>query len=256
MPEMKHVACARCRDRKVKCDGGKPGCKRCQRNGTPCRYVRGKKQQTRSEWLQHLRTFSSQPGRSDVTRSLTHPPSQPALPRTPPLQPHYRDDNMPYARSPSPYLFEHTAVVDECSQSRSSLPGGSPFGGQVSTEGCRGSAPWLSLSTGYDFVDPHAYLFLPSASFRDTNFTSDILTTANSQAQLTVYPASTRPYTPVSNTSETTSSYDGLSEMSFPYDAASYGVPICSETMSWTPTPVYEGQSGSFPSPNHSSPYS
>ncbi|KAK7193762.1 N-terminal fungal transcription regulatory domain-containing protein [Paraphaeosphaeria sporulosa] len=205
MPEMKHVACARCRDRKVKCDGGKPGCKRCQRNGTPCCYVRGKKQQTRSEWVQHLRTFSSQPGRPDVTRSLSRPSSQPALPRTPPLRPHYRDDNTSYARSPSPYLFEHTAVVDECSQSQGSLPGGSPIDSQM--------RPWSSLSAGYGFVDPHSYLFQPSASFCSTNFTSDILTTANSQAHFTVYPASTRPYTPVSNTSETASSYDGLSEM-------------------------------------------
>lgn len=67
--EPKHVACARCRDRKVKCDGGRPSCKRCSRNGTtPCRYVRGRKQNTRIEWLQHLRTFSSQPGTQSQTR--------------------------------------------------------------------------------------------------------------------------------------------------------------------------------------------
>ncbi|KAF2447790.1 hypothetical protein P171DRAFT_441697 [Karstenula rhodostoma CBS 690.94] len=254
MPEMKHVACARCRDRKVKCDGGKPGCKRCQRNGTPCRYVRGKKQQTRSEWVQHLRTFSSQPGRTDVTRSRSRPSSQPALPRTPLLQPHYLDDNMSYARSPSPYLFEHTAIVDERRQSI--LPGGSPFISQTGTESCRSSAPLLPMSAGYGFMDPHSYLFQPSASFYDTNFTSDTLTTANRQAQFALYPTTTGPYTPVSHTSETTSSYDGLSEMSFPYGAASYGVPVCSEAMSWTSIPMYQGQTGSHSSPHHSSPYS
>lgn len=60
--ESRHIACARCRDRKVKCDGGKPGCKRCNRNGTLCQYVRSRKENARSEWIQHLRTFSSQPG--------------------------------------------------------------------------------------------------------------------------------------------------------------------------------------------------
>lgn len=230
-PEMKHIACARCRDRKVKCDGRKPGCKRCQRNGTPCRYVRGKKQQTRSEWLQHLRTFSSQPGilprhtsilppaellalgRADVTRSQNRPSSQPALPRTPPLQPFYLDENMSYTRSPSPYLFEHTAIVDESNQSI--LPRGSPFDSQMKTDECRGSTPWLPTPAGYGFIDmnPHSYLFQPSVSFCDTNFASDILTTANSQMQFTLCPASTRPYTPVSHTSEAPSSYDGLSEM-------------------------------------------
>ena len=43
---------------------------------------------------------------------------------------------------------------------------------------------------------------------------------------------------------------------SFPYNAASYGMPVCSEAMSWTSTPVYEGQNGSFSSSGHGSMYS
>ncbi|ORX94257.1 hypothetical protein BCR34DRAFT_226107 [Clohesyomyces aquaticus] len=76
--EFRHVACARCRERKVRCDGEKPGCRRCQRNGQSCRYLRGKKQQSKNEWLQHLRTFAAQPGNESPTRSQG--------PGTPPAQ--------------------------------------------------------------------------------------------------------------------------------------------------------------------------
>jgi len=61
--DTKHIACSRCRDRKVKCDGQKPGCRRCQRLGHPCQYIQGKKSHGKGEWVQHLTTFSSQPSR-------------------------------------------------------------------------------------------------------------------------------------------------------------------------------------------------
>ncbi|KAF2657512.1 hypothetical protein K491DRAFT_677172 [Lophiostoma macrostomum CBS 122681] len=67
----KHIACTRCRERKVKCDGLKPSCRRCQRNGHACAYLRGKKQRPKNEWLQHLRTFSAQPMHFDTTGAST-----------------------------------------------------------------------------------------------------------------------------------------------------------------------------------------
>lgn len=120
---------------------------------------------------------------------------------------------MSYARSPSPYLFEHTAVANERTHSQTSIPGGSPFAGQMGTEACRGSTSWVPMSMEGAYVNPQCYVFQPSASFCGTNFASDLLTTANSQAQFGVYTASARPFTPVSHSSETNSSYDGLSEM-------------------------------------------
>jgi hypothetical protein len=197
-------------------------------NGTSCRYVRGKKQQVGSEWLQHLRTFSSQPGmfprchasllppaeyfhigRPDVTRSLSRPLSQPTLPQTPRLQPHHLEDTVSYARSPSPYLFEHIAIVDDGNQR--THRGGSPFNSQTSIEECSGNTPWLS-STAYGFMDPRSYLFQPAASLYDADFASNILITANNTPHFAAYSTLMRSYTSVSQNSETTCSYDGLSE--------------------------------------------
>lgn len=229
-PQTKHIACARCRDRKVKCDGGKPGCKRCHRNGAPCQYIRGRKQQTRSEWLQHLRTFSSQPGtlyvmpvhllpaakyvflgRTDVARSLNTSSSQPDMPQTPRLQPHYVGDTISLcARSPSPYLFEHTAIEGDSDQSITL--GSRPITSRADTEDCSGNASWPPMSTQYAGIGPRTFYFEPSTSFADTYFVSDLLTTASRQAQFSAYPAFSRSLTPTSTTSETTSSYDELSQ--------------------------------------------
>lgn len=222
--EPKHVACARCRDRKVKCDGAKPGCRRCLRNRTPCQYVRGRKQQTRSEWVQHLRTFSSQPGqlqcatpctstqrvftgRANVTRS--RPNSQPALPQTPTScrQPSYGDEHVQFSSRPtSPYLFEHVSIAIDSPQGGTSVD--SPFSSQTAAEGWNASC----LPTSNCLAEPHSYIFEPSATYCGTNFTSDVLTT-NSHALFPTYSSSIRSHTPVSQASETTSSYDGFSEL-------------------------------------------
>ncbi|KAF2264592.1 hypothetical protein CC78DRAFT_231640 [Lojkania enalia] len=71
--ETKHIACSRCRERKVRCDGDKPNCRRCVRHGQSCKYVRGRKQQVKNEWVQHLTTFSAQPGRACYSLCHSHP---------------------------------------------------------------------------------------------------------------------------------------------------------------------------------------
>jgi hypothetical protein len=61
-------------------------------------------------------------------------------------------------------------------------------------------------------MDSRFYLFQPSASVCDANFAFDILTTAINQPRLTACSTSMRSYTPISYISETTCSYDGISE--------------------------------------------
>lgn len=70
--EHKHVACSRCRERKIKCDGVKPTCRRCHKNGQPCSYISHRRIQGKNEWIRHLRTFSAQPGMRKAPRSVHH----------------------------------------------------------------------------------------------------------------------------------------------------------------------------------------
>ncbi|KAF1968656.1 hypothetical protein BU23DRAFT_260309 [Bimuria novae-zelandiae CBS 107.79] len=211
--EHKHVACARCRDRKVKCDGNKPGCKRCARNGTPCQYLaRGRKQQTRMEWVQHLRTFSSQPARTDMKGSVGYPSSQPPVPRTPdarlqPLDSTLSPSNLNfYARSPSPFLLEHTPIETEAMPNVLPETPSNSFSSAVSAESWSASPAWTPST------EPQRFAFEPSASFFDTNFTSELLTTGG-KGYFPVWPAVTRPHTPVSLASDSTGSWDGFAEM-------------------------------------------
>lgn len=80
--EPKHVACSRCRDRKVKCDGAKPSCRRCQRNDKTCLYVSAKKTQTQLDLNQRLGSFSVLPALPSSS-----PPVQPVMSS----QQHYPD---------------------------------------------------------------------------------------------------------------------------------------------------------------------
>ncbi|KAF2120532.1 hypothetical protein BDV96DRAFT_594983 [Lophiotrema nucula] len=93
--DSKHIACARCRERKVRCDGEKPSCRRCLRHGQGCQYIRGKKQQVKNEWVQHLRTFSAQPAKKKA-----QPTPRSSAPRT--LHPVMQDATPEYLASSSP----------------------------------------------------------------------------------------------------------------------------------------------------------
>lgn len=39
MTASRHLACKVCRDRKVRCDGGRPSCEKCLQSGENCVYV-------------------------------------------------------------------------------------------------------------------------------------------------------------------------------------------------------------------------
>ncbi|CAI6251560.1 unnamed protein product [Periconia digitata] len=57
--EPRHIACARCRERKVKCDGATLGCGRCKNSGACCQYVRSNKRgRNKMEWKRHTRTIN------------------------------------------------------------------------------------------------------------------------------------------------------------------------------------------------------
>jgi hypothetical protein len=45
----RHIACGRCRERKVKCDGNRPQCNRCSRSGSKCIYPPAMRQGTASK---------------------------------------------------------------------------------------------------------------------------------------------------------------------------------------------------------------
>ncbi|KAH7130650.1 hypothetical protein B0J11DRAFT_504411 [Dendryphion nanum] len=111
--EPKHIACARCRERKVKCDGTKPSCRRCLRHGQTCQYTRGKKQQSKVLPKTIKYTPRSSPSYPTTTQTST-PSSPPMIYHQPPLSlplyeppltitPAPQTQLLPTSRSPSPY---------------------------------------------------------------------------------------------------------------------------------------------------------
>lgn len=193
--DSKHMACARCRDRKVKCDGGRPGCRRCVRSRTPCLYVRGCKPNTRGEWLQHTRTFSSQPGEihgsfhcgyrltsSYVGRTnktcKTSTPSYRTTPRESHIGQLQAEKNLPcYARSPSPFLLEHRYMG--LYNSNGATSEGSSVSSLGESQMFESAPSWPPTPVNCVSPQPRSFAFEPAASFADTHFTSNLLTTTS-----------------------------------------------------------------------------
>jgi hypothetical protein len=61
-PAARHLACALCRDRKVKCDGGRPSCQRCVKVGKNCVY-HATPSASRAELQETIRSLSERIGR-------------------------------------------------------------------------------------------------------------------------------------------------------------------------------------------------
>ncbi|KAF2846070.1 hypothetical protein T440DRAFT_406506, partial [Plenodomus tracheiphilus IPT5] len=53
----RHAACAECRQRKVRCDGGQPYCQNCSRRGSECIYVRNSSQD-KQEMMEMIKSLS------------------------------------------------------------------------------------------------------------------------------------------------------------------------------------------------------
>jgi hypothetical protein len=217
--ENKHVACSRCRERKVKCDGGKPTCKRCQRHGQTCQYMSGRKPQAKSQWTRHLRTFSATPGMviffvgylsvliSTLDKKDGSIPSQHISSPTYSMNANEAselgyDDFTSSTRSSSPHC---NGLDTRPSSSWSTTPysfngphetGNKWFPGSIAS----------SLATEDGFPDSNAFNFNNGTSFCNTNYVSNNLST---------YPTSTytsttmmRSTTPTSQASGTPS-FDG-----------------------------------------------
>jgi hypothetical protein len=196
LEEVKHVACSRCRERKVKCDGGKPACRRCQRLGHECQYIQRKKQRGKGEWVQHLGMFNAQPGKYpqlvDITKERTNVSligktapattfpnqrhesklSKNAQPN-PTVQVSDAESAFQYSRSSSPY-----PVLSSSRPESMVFDAESPFSNSDSTDTwmppVSTSAPIL---LGNEVLDPQMFTFSPLQIWRDTNYTSDLITT-------------------------------------------------------------------------------
>ena len=206
--EVKHIACSRCRERKVKCDGGKPACRRCQRLGHECRYIQGKKQQGKGEWVHHLGMFSAQPGKYLFEQLRLSPRSYPQrvdmtkeptnvslIGKTAPAtsspnqrhksqlsknaQPNHTvqvsdaESAFQYSRSSSPYFVLSSSHPEPMAPDAEG-----PFSNSDRTE------TWmLPISTsaptplGNESLDPQMFTFSPTQIWRDTSYTSDLITT-------------------------------------------------------------------------------
>lgn len=212
--EVKHVACARCRERKVKCDGGKPTCRRCQRLGHECQYVQGKKQQEKSEWVQHLTTFNSQPGRLPSHSSTTFRPLMFTLTHMltlsfVPGKAGKLLSSQPWSQAQSsqqpPHLLHPNSKVETSStnytifNSRSTSPhpryttrSSSPptndnhvrLDAEASFHGSDNLDTWMpSVSSSAhvymndETLDAPMFMFSPSQMWADANYTSELLTT-------------------------------------------------------------------------------
>ncbi|KAF2686533.1 hypothetical protein K458DRAFT_470317 [Lentithecium fluviatile CBS 122367] len=241
--ETKHVACARCRERKVKCDGGKPGCRRCSRNRVECQYVRGRKQQGKSEWVQHLRTFSSQPGKTSapLSTTLTLPEPQARQPSLP--QPSRSIYDVPssastpyFTRSPSPYVTECAGTPLSTSYSSlSSLNTSSSSYGSLDEST---PSPLPPCTPEASVLFPQMFIFDPSEAFNRSNFASDCLAPSNAQAYLSTGQNLWKAHTPTSQASEVNGSSLGefpvLSDPSYgPLNFFSSGA----TGMDWNTTP-------------------
>lgn len=206
--EVKHIACSRCRVRKVKCDGGKPACRRCQRLGHECQYIQGKKQQGKGEWLQHLGMFSAQlgkylfkqfrlsprscPQRVDTTKERTNisligktapatsSPNQrhkSQFPKNaqpnPTVQVSDTKSAFQYSRSSSPYL-----ILSSSHPKPMVFDAESPFSNSDSTDTWMPPVSTLApIPLSNEVVDPQMFTFRPLQTWRDTSYTSDLIIT-------------------------------------------------------------------------------
>ncbi|KAF2794904.1 hypothetical protein K505DRAFT_416831 [Melanomma pulvis-pyrius CBS 109.77] len=184
--EIKHIACSRCRERKVKCDGGKPGCRRCQRLGHECQYVQGRKHQGKSEWVQHLRMFNSQPGKAG---SISSPQSQSqtSTQSTSPSQPNpteisNTDPATQDIRSSSP----HPTYSISSSPSSPSNINSISIDVETSFNSFDNVDNWLlpaspsvapSLGMDGESLDSQLYTFNSAETWCRTNYTSELITT-------------------------------------------------------------------------------
>ncbi|KAF2638148.1 hypothetical protein P280DRAFT_92237 [Massarina eburnea CBS 473.64] len=222
--EPKHIACARCRDRKVKCDGAKPSCRRCVKNRASCQYVRSskKQQQGKGEWTQHLRTFSFQP---DKASSSPRPTSQSQSPPQPYIShPSHRScfqssSTASYPRTPSPYYLDsdHSVLV--------------PF----PTPNWTGDTYTPSLDPSSDSLDPSSLPLNPSLSFCAPGYAPDF----GSPSTQTLMPLGTQPmrsYTPMSSQASegTSASFDGVMDTPYAYSNTNYFTPP-PNTTDWEP---------------------
>ncbi|KAF2019007.1 hypothetical protein BU24DRAFT_447600 [Aaosphaeria arxii CBS 175.79] len=207
--ENKHVACARCRERKVKCDGGKPGCRRCQRNGHSCQYVRGKKQQTPNEWVQHLRTFSAAPSNTKThnghASKAVVPQSSGSVDSTAGRSASSEVSNL-HSRSPSPYEQHSLAYAQSDTWNAYGAPNTSwPQDGYCSTAVSNAS------------FEDNPSNFMPMAPFyADPGYQSGYLMPENDNSFLM------RSSTPTSQASEAISTEECVDPAYIPYPPTSY----------------------------------
>ncbi|PSN72999.1 hypothetical protein BS50DRAFT_616485 [Corynespora cassiicola Philippines] len=160
--EQRHVACSRCRERKVKCDGGKPSCRRCEKSGHLCHYIRGRKQYEKNRWVQQ-HTFSLQ---SDTS-------SDGFLHR----------QEAPEATQPEIVCAKHRRVISSLSTSTTSMRSPSPYPAEAN-DVLR--SDWSTLSNASNnldyqleptFLETRPSAFSSPLTFFDTNYTFNLLTT-------------------------------------------------------------------------------
>ncbi|KAF2740016.1 hypothetical protein EJ04DRAFT_263725 [Polyplosphaeria fusca] len=242
--ESKHVACARCRERKVRCDGEKPNCRRCQRHGQSCEYVRGKKQQVKNEWVQHLRTFSVHPAKTKSQSTSTSTSRSKPSPR--PIQSEEHNTTPGYlssdaasfsSRSSSPCYMQTTAPV---------YANGGPDGSPTLNGASRGAHAWTSSTSAPALSAPEQNLLEPVSfpmsqppycDYIDVPNTFSVQSSSNftSAPPNPSYslPTSFRADTPGSQMSEERP-VDGFFEPSLVYSSPPTA-PFTSSTMEWGP---------------------
>ncbi|KAF2255520.1 hypothetical protein BU26DRAFT_1351 [Trematosphaeria pertusa] len=220
--ETKHVACARCRDRKVKCDGGRPSCRRCQKNRARCQYIKGRKQQAKNEWIHLLRTFSFQPGKAHVTRNPAPRSSQPS---------YSQPTSICHAgcSTPSRLFAEGAAATLNNSSIADASNSFSSYGSTADEWNTACTAP----TTDTDLLNPRLFTFNSMPTLCNTNYTSELLTT-NGQVPIQMGISPLRPNTPVSQTSDATSSpYDAFQDQSYSYNDEFWNTESSSDALYW-----------------------
>ncbi|KAF1951450.1 hypothetical protein CC80DRAFT_207137 [Byssothecium circinans] len=203
--EFKHIACARCRERKVKCDGGRPSCRRCVQNQASCQYVKSRKQQGKKKNTP-TRRVSSQ------LRSTAASASSPqALRSTPSYRSCFQESSSP--RTPSPYYHDdNTSTGTSFTPESARTPSWSaePF-------------PSTSLdSSGVALLDPFSIPLDPSISFCGTSYTPDYLSSSN-QSLIPLVMDTSRSYKPIPQASEArNTSFEGVIDAPYPYTETTY----------------------------------
>ncbi|KAF1994618.1 hypothetical protein P154DRAFT_567250 [Amniculicola lignicola CBS 123094] len=209
--EVKHIACSRCRERKVRCDGEKPSCRRCERHGQTCEYVQGKKQQVKSEWVQHLRTFSAQPGKPKGTPVPRCQASSFSDPRSSCPSSYFPNKHSSQGtRSPSPCFPAVAAPVSGATMSVSQHALSRVESSSVNTWNIA-SAPTPPLIDD-GLLDPALFAFTSTPMYCGNDYQSEYL---NMGGNGYIGVSSSRSSTPFSQASEQ-ASFDGYSTVSLP----------------------------------------